>query len=116
MSILKYAALALVLAGLLAAPAQAAPYLSKSQARYEANKALQQLAWSSDAADYWVERASGCTRRSYSVVLCDGWIDYSSPSPYYGKSYSSQCHEVIRVKKLSSGFPWATFPYQPDCG
>jgi hypothetical protein len=101
---------------LMAAPAQAAPYLSKGQARYEANRALERLAWSADAVDYWVEDAGRCARRSRSVVLCEGWIDYESPSPSYGKVYSSQCHELIRVKKLPSGFPWASFPYEPDCG
>src|SRR4051794_22365128 len=86
-----------------ASPADAAGYLSKGQARAKTTSVVRSMYLDLDfATSYWVEPASRCSRRGYSVVQCD-WELYDDTSDI-------ACPGKTRVRRTNSNFLRITFP------
>ena len=100
--------LAMAFLVVLAAPAQAA-FISKTEARSYAKKAVRELFYDAGhAATVWgVEPAKTCSRVRPAVVECDFYL-------YFDLS-DVTCEDTIRVIATSSRSYRTSYPYEHDC-
>lgn len=101
------------MAALMLVPAvsEARGYLPKWEARQEVVEGVKDMYYSDDwddaPTDWWVERASSCSRWSRMKVVCDYTFEFSNGDTY--------CDSLFGVKLHRDGFKDVFFPGEPDC-
>lgn len=104
---LSVGVLAWLIALTTAAPAGAAPSLSKSSARAKTYEVARDAYIGIDtASDFWVEGSSSCSRVTSRVVDCDFAIFFED---------GTVCENAVRVRRKQTGRVTWTVPWENDC-
>jgi len=89
--------------------AEAAPFLSKSQARAKAKTTVRHMYNDMDYALDWY--VGSCHRLRRNKIDCD----YTITQEASDGGADIDCDDTVRITKRSYGILWIDFPYEPDC-